>query len=85
MAAQIIFGCLVFYFFYSGIVVMPMDFGVPEQLGTLAAPVALVAPLDPVEFPAGVHRQEPVDVVGRACIKCVAAGFARILYCTFIF
>ena len=57
MAAQIIFGCLVFYFFYSGIdVMMPMDFGVPEQLGSLAASAAFIVSLNPVKFPPGIYR-----------------------------
>lgn len=56
MAAQIIFGCLVFYFFYSGIDVMPMDFGVPEQLGSFAASAAFIASLNPVKLPARIYR-----------------------------
>lgn len=56
MAAQIIFGCLVFYFFYSGIDVMPVDFRVPEQLGSLTASAAFIVSLNPVKFPARIHR-----------------------------
>lgn len=56
MAARIIFACLVFYFFYSGIFVMLVHFGVPEQLGSFAASAAFIAPLNPVKFPARIHR-----------------------------
>ncbi|MDQ3968702.1 MAG: hypothetical protein M3275_09955 [Thermoproteota archaeon] len=56
MVAQRIFACLVFYFFYNGIVVVLVQFGVPKQLGAFAACAALVAPLNPVKFPARIHR-----------------------------
>lgn len=55
MVAQSIFACLAFYFFYSSVVMVLMHFGVPIQLGDLAATAALVAPLNPVKFPASKH------------------------------
>ncbi len=56
MAAQSIFVGLVFYFFYSSKVMVLMHLGVPEQLDTFAASAAFIASLNPVEFPARIHR-----------------------------
>lgn len=56
VAPSIIFACLAFYFFHSSVVVVLVHFGVPKQLGTFAASAALVAPLNPVKFPARKHR-----------------------------
>ena len=73
MAAQTIFACLEFYFFYSGIVVVLVHFGVPKQLGAYAACATLVASLNPVEFPALIYRREFVDIVRRICVKRISA------------
>lgn len=57
MVAPNIFACLEFYFLYSGVVVMVlMQFWVPEEFGAFAALAALVASLNPVKFPARIHR-----------------------------
>lgn len=56
MVAQSIFACLAFYFLYSGIVAVLVHLGMPKQLGAFDASAALVAPLNPVKFPAGIHR-----------------------------
>jgi hypothetical protein len=75
MVAQTIFASLEFYFFYSGIVVVLMRFRVPKQLGAFAASAALGAPLNPVKFPARIHRSKLVDVVWCICIKRISALF----------
>ncbi len=84
MVAQSIFACLAFYFFYSGIVMVLVYFWVPIQLGAFAASAALVAPLNPIKFPARKHRWGPVDIVRRICVKSTSAGTAGILHSFFL-